>query len=156
MTRTKRKGATLDEVKRREICALLAAGCSRRAAARYVGCLPSAITATAAREKKFRHELQRSEQRVELGYIKNIQEAAKKSQYWRAAAWALERHNPEDYVARSPNTYTLDQVQQILNQFVEIIIGEIPSPAKRKGLLNRLYQLMAEHGIEERNLHDAS
>ena len=42
--------AVLDPTKRQRIAALLAVGCSRRVAARYVGCSPSTITRTAARD----------------------------------------------------------------------------------------------------------
>ncbi len=53
----------LDETKRKTIIALLANGSSRRMAAGYVGCAPSTITRTAARDPEFAAQLARTSRR---------------------------------------------------------------------------------------------
>lgn len=133
----------LDEIKKREILAILTVGCSRRTAARYVGCAADTITNTAQRDPAFAEQLAHAEHNAEIGYIKNIQKAAKKEQYWRAAAWALERRNPEDFAPRSPEVITVEQIQHLLAQFAEIIVEEVPVARYRKSILRRLGALKA-------------
>ena len=56
----KRHGSeVLDDAKRMAIVTMLAAGCSRRMAARYVECDPTTITRTAARDPVFAARLAR-------------------------------------------------------------------------------------------------
>ena len=128
----------LDEYKRREILAILAVGCSRRTAARYVGCDHSTIRRTAERDEEFAKKLRHAEYQTEIAYLRNIQNAAKKEQYWRAAAWALERINPEQYARRSPDVITIEQISRLLSQFADIIVEEVPVAKYRKNILKRL------------------
>ena len=125
----------LDQIKKSEI---LGVGCSRRTAAKYVGCAVSTIQNTATRDHEFAKDLYRAEQNAELGFMRNIQSAAKKTQYWRAAAWALERINPRDFAQRKPNTITVEQVRQLLTQFAEIVIEEVPVSKYRTRIIARL------------------
>ncbi len=128
----------LDEIKRREILAILAVGGSRRVAAKYVGCTARTIRNTARRDPQFAEQLHRKEYQSEIGYLENIRSAARNERYWRAAAWALERLNPERYGRRSPDAITIDQVKELLTQFAEIIVEEVPVPLFRKNVLKRL------------------
>ena len=133
----------LDLFKRREILAILAVGCSRRTAARYVGCSPSTIQNTAEREPEFAAQLEHAETRAEIGYMKQIQQAVHKEPYWRAAAWALERRNPQEYGLRRPEVLTLDEIKQLLAQFTEIVVAEVPVSQYRKNILKRLGRWIA-------------
>jgi len=136
----------LDQFKKREILALLTVGCSRRTAARYVGCATSTIQNTALRDAAFADELRRAEYKSEIGYLKSIQNAAKQEKYWRAAAWALERRNPQDFARRGPDVITVDQIKQILAQFAAIIVEEVPVAKHRKSILKRLGAMTAGLG----------
>jgi hypothetical protein len=131
----------LDEIKQREILAILSVGCSRRTAARYVGCAPTTIQNTADRDPKFAEKLRHAENQAELTWLKNINTAAKKEQYWRAAAWALEHIKPEQYAKRHPNVITVEQISQLLSQFAQIVSEEIPVDKYRKAVLNRFEEL---------------
>ena len=133
----------LDEIKKLEIVAILSVGCSRRTAASYVGCAVSTIQNTADRDPKFAEKLRHAEYQSEIAYLKNIQKAARKEQYWRAAAWALERRNPQEYGPRSPDVITVDQIRLILAEFAEIVVDEVPVPMYRKKILKRLDALTA-------------
>ena len=133
----------LDEGKKREILAILAVGGSRRTAARYVGCALSTIQKTAGRDPQFEQAIRRAEHQAELGYLQNIQTAAKKEQHWRAAAWALERRNPDEYGRRKPDVFTPGQVRSLLAQLAEIVLVEVPVAAFRKRILKRLDALCA-------------
>lgn len=128
----------LDTIKKREILAILAVGCPRCVAARYVGCSPSTIQNTAAREPQFAADLERVEARAELGYMQQIKQAVHLEKYWRAATWALERRNPQEYGMRRPEVLTLEQVRQLLGRFTEIVVTEVPVSRYRQNILKRL------------------
>lgn len=128
----------LDAIKKREILAILAVGCNRRVAASYVGCAPSTIQNTAAREPEFAAEIERVEARTELGYMQQIKKAVHSEQYWRAATWALERRNPQDYGMRRPDVLTFDEIKRLLAQFTEVVVDEVPVSQYRKNILKRL------------------
>ncbi len=76
------------EVVRAEICAVVAAGCSYRTAAKYVGCTVAAISALADRDPTFAHQLNKAVAQRELIPLSHIREASARS--WRAAAWLLQ------------------------------------------------------------------
>lgn len=128
----------LDGYKRREILAILAVGGSREMAAGYVGCSPTTIQNTADRDGKFAEQLRRKEKQWEIGYLDSIRTAARNERYWRAAAWALERINPGRYARRSPDAITIDQVKELLKQFAEVIVEEVPVDRYRKAIIKRL------------------
>ncbi|MFH1265281.1 MAG: hypothetical protein ABIK89_06095 [Planctomycetota bacterium] len=133
----------LDTTKKKEILAILSVGCSRRTAANYVGCAVSTIHNTADRDPEFADALRHAEYQSEIAYLKNIQKAARKEQYWRAAAWALERKNPAEYAARSPDVITVDQIKLVLAELTEIVVSEVPIPLYRKRILKRFDALGA-------------
>ncbi len=132
----------LDEVKRGEIVAIVTLGLSRRTAAKYVGCSPSTISRTARRDPEFGRRLRQASRQAELGFMRNIRDAAKKPQYWRAAAWALERLNPEDFASRGPNVITVAQFADLIGEFAQIVVDEVANPRDRKAILKRLDQLL--------------
>jgi hypothetical protein len=95
-------------------------------AAQFVGCAPTTIQNTAERDPKFAEELGKAKSNAEIALVKNIRNAAKKEQYWRAAAWALERAFPEKYARRGPDVITVDQIGILLIKFSEIVAEEVP------------------------------
>jgi hypothetical protein len=131
----------LDEGKQREIVAIISMGCSRRTAAQYVGCAPSTIQNTAERNEKFAEKLDRGRSQAVVTHVKNINSAAKKAQYWRAAAWALERLNPEEFAAPHPNAITLEQASRVIDYFARIVIEAVPVDAYRKSIVKRVEEL---------------
>lgn len=133
----------LDETKKREILAIIAVGCTRYTAARYVGCRPADIARTIGRDKIFAREVAKSEEAAEVYYLNQIKAAAKKEQYWRAAAWVLERRNPNRYAARGAYTITYDQLARLITQIAEIVGGEIRDADVREKILKRLNVLTA-------------
>lgn len=76
------------EVVRAEVCAVVAAGCSYRTAAKYVGCTVAAISALADRDPTFARQLNKAVAQRELIPLSHIREASARS--WRAAAWLLQ------------------------------------------------------------------
>ena len=124
----KRRGrpASLDEEKRAQIVALLANGSSRRVATTIVGCSPSTLTRTASRDPTFAEQLARAERNVEIEALRAIRHAAKLPCYWRAAAWLLERRNPDDFAHRPPRMFTRVEVLQVVSTVCEMLIGDMP------------------------------
>lgn len=79
----------LDATKRAEICAMLAAGCTFRTAARYVGVSAGAISMLLKRDESFRLQVDKALADRELIPLAQLNAASGKS--WRAAVWRLER-----------------------------------------------------------------
>ncbi len=104
----------LDETKRKTIIALLANGSSRRVAARYVGCSALTIARTAERDPDFAAEIDRAQQNAEIEALRYIRSAARKDRYWRAAAWILERRNPDEFAPRPPKLLTYEHLAEML------------------------------------------
>ena len=132
---------TLDDKQKLEIIAIIAVGCTRYTAARYVGCRPEDIAREIGRNRDFAQQVANAEEAAEVYYMRQIKAAAKKEQYWRAAAWVLERRNPNRYAARGAHTITLEQLSRLITQIGEIVGSEIQDAETRVKILKRLQQL---------------
>ncbi|MGA2620847.1 MAG: hypothetical protein ABSF26_24765 [Thermoguttaceae bacterium] len=124
----------LDEAKRMKILALLSNGSSRRTAACMVGCAPSTITYTAARDPQFAEEIARAERNVEIEALRAIRTAMRQERYWRAAAWVLERKNPDDFAPRPPKMFSQAEVCQLLSHVAEMLVGDLPEENCRRAI----------------------
>ena len=133
----------LTEKQKLEIIAIITVGCTRYTAAKYVGCRPIDIRHEIGRNRDFAHQLAQAEEAAEVYYMQQIKSAAKKEQYWRAAAWVLERRNPNRYAARGANTITFDQLSRLITQIGEIVGGEIKDAETRANILKRFQHLTA-------------
>jgi hypothetical protein len=130
----------LDEARRRTIIALVSNGSSRRMAAAYVGCSPSTITRTAARDPEFAARLARAEGNAETEALALIRKAARKERYWRAAAWILERKNPADFGPCKRDVVTEDRLRRVLGSLATLVVKDI-SDEKFEHVLWRLDQI---------------
>jgi len=144
MGRGKRKRILEDSQKRGRILGVLAIGCSLRAAARIVNCSPSTICREARLDPDFAAALEKAKGDSEVNFMKRIFDASKKDQYWRAAAWALERRHPEHYAPRAPEAITIGQIARLVAKLSQIIEEEIPAARFRKKVLARLDALTRE------------
>jgi len=139
-----RKSAQLDDRDRKVFLGLLQLGCSRRMAASYIGRSIQAITWAIRRDPNFAAEVSKSETSAEVGYLKNIRKAAEKEQYWRAAAWALERRNPNDFAPRAPDMVTREQFVAALTSLAETLSKELPDSRSVQRVLKRVHAMLAE------------
>ena len=126
----------LDNAKRREICALVAGGCTTKEAARYVHCSPRTIRREAARDPEFDANLRHSEMYAELSPLRAMQHAV--ATHWRAAAWFLERAYPERFARRNQNAWGLKQVRQLYSEVLNIIISEVVDPIQIHRIQKRM------------------
>lgn len=126
----------LDEFKRREICALVSAGCGIGTAARYVGCNPVTIRREALRNPDFHERLRRAELAAELEPLQAMKRAA--STHWRAAAWLLERSHPNRFGRRSAESVSPDQIESLMVQLGEAIAKELPDDATAERVARRI------------------
>src|SRR5262245_53946724 len=109
----------LNDSKRREVYALVSTGCSLSAAARYVGCCTRTIRREALRNQEFYDELRRAELACQVSPLRAVRRAAET--HWRAAAWLLERTDPDRFARRKPAQLTPGD----LEEFVDFVVGII-------------------------------
>ena len=132
----------MDEMKKREILAILAVGCTRQTAADYVGCHPSTIKRETERDEPFAAEIRRRETSAEIGFVRNIQDAAQKGQNWRAAAWLLERRYPDNFGPRKHGTITIVQASKLMKKLAQLVAEEVSVEKSRKMVLKRLQKMI--------------
>jgi hypothetical protein len=129
----------LDDVKRREICALVSVGCDLDTAAKYVGCSPSTIRREALRNEDFHDKLRAAELSGQVEPLRAVRSAASTS--WRAAAWLLERTNPRRFGRRDAAAYSEEEVSEILDYWVEVVFNELDGVPDIDGVYARILAL---------------
>lgn len=127
---------------KKRILTLLTAGCSRRAAARCVGCVPSTIANTALRDSEFALELTNAEANLETDLLEAVRNAAKVDRHWRAASWLLERKFPVDYTPHPPKLYNVDQISNLVEAVVATISDDL-TPEQRQRIIKKLDAILA-------------
>ncbi len=137
----------LDDVKRREVCALVSTGCGIVRAAKYVGCNPSTIRREALRNVDFHDLLRQAELSAELEPLRLLRQKA--TTHWRAAAWLLERTNPERFGKQEIQRLNQDQVMELFEHFLNVLVEEIPD----EQLQARIYQRLG--ATFRQDIHDA-
>ena len=113
----------LDDVKRGEVCALVSTGCSLQTAARYVGCSAVTIRREATRNADFYDQIRQAEIACQVSPLRAMRQAAKT--HWRAAAWLLERTDPQQFGRRNPDQLTPNQLKVFTDQIGEILATNI-------------------------------
>jgi len=114
----------LDDYKRREVCALVAVGCGIEGAARYVGCNAVTIRREALRNPEFHEQLRNAELTCELEPLRAMKRAA--ATHWRAAAWLLERTQPDRFARREADSLTPAEIDGMIACIAEEILAELP------------------------------
>jgi hypothetical protein len=133
----------LDAEKKEKILEALGQGFSVRFAARRVGCDEGTIRNAAKRDPEFAAEMDQRQYDAEFDMVKNIRQASATPQYWRAAAWNLERSHPDRYAPRGRHTITPEQVVHLGKQFIAAIERNVPEEI-RAPLIQDIRRLLGE------------
>lgn len=136
----KKKKLTKDQ--KRSVLAILTVGCSRKTAAKYIGFSYQTLLREIRASETFQAEVQKAEEESEVFYLNRIRTAAGKDQYWRAAAWALERRFPNRYAAKKAQGYTAEQVQGIVESLSTLVVEFIIGEEEQKKFLERAETLL--------------
>jgi len=87
-----------DSAKRGQFCAMVRTGCSLRNAAKHAGVKIASVYYACRTDPAFAAQLRAAEQERDLSGVRRINSAGEKS--WRAAAWVLERADPQSFSLR--------------------------------------------------------
>jgi hypothetical protein len=139
-----RKRQKLTPQQQSEVIAILSVGCSRAAAARCIRCTPYILRREILENSSFAEQVAKAEEGIELFYLTRIRSAAMKEQYWRAAAWTLERRLPNRYGVKKPESLTAEHVQQFMVKCMQVIADELPNKEQQEELINRLAEELEE------------
>jgi hypothetical protein len=115
-------------------------GASLEGAARYVGCAPSTIRREACRNADFCEALRRATFSAEVMPLQLMREFAKK--YWRAAAWLLERLDPQRFGKQSVRFVKPEEFHAYVQTLTEIAKESIHDPEDRKRVSDKLADLL--------------
>ena len=124
-----------------QICAMIGVGCSLRAAARLTDSRESTVRASLRRDKAFRARYVQAMRARELTPLRNLQDAGTK--HWRAAAWALERLNPEEYAARRPDLFSASEFTDFVEGFAIMLAKKIRLKDDRTAVRNAIHRYVA-------------
>jgi hypothetical protein len=92
-------------------------------AARHVGCSIFTIRREARRNPQFQQKLRGCQLATEMTPIATLRNAATSD--WRAAAWLLERTQPQDFGRRGPNSLGRHELSELVDRLSVIIRDEI-------------------------------
>lgn len=120
---------------------MISIGCDRETACKYLGLTSKQLSGLLEQDPEFLKQLSKAEATSELTHMQNLRNAAKDEKHWRASVWWLERHAPERYARRAPDTLTVAQLQQIIEELVEAIVCEVTNERDRLRLLNRFEKI---------------
>jgi len=140
-----------DELKRAEFLGMVKSGCTIRYAARRVGVDPATVRHACRRDPLLADRVARAEQERDVLSVRRIQNAGEKS--WRAAAWLLERAEPQEFSLRHKNRdpWTV-RGQRRLKSFVTGIVHKVLidclETGKRQATSNRATELIDERLAE--------
>lgn len=126
----------LDETKRREICALVTAGVSLKLAADYVGCSYVTVYRERQRDQDFREQLGRARAVRQLGPLQAMRQASQT--HWRAAAWMLERTEPDRFGRRTRNAFGAKELRALKRDLLDIFDEAIDHPQLREEVTQRM------------------
>jgi hypothetical protein len=114
-------------------------GSTLRAAAQFVGVSASTVRREIGRNPRFGHRLDRARVARDLGPVHIVQEAAETD--WRAAAWFLERTQPERFSKRPPNMVSEQELVSLLFRVQEAATEEFDDPEALGRFAGRLAAL---------------
>ena len=120
----KRRQKPLSKAEREVALAMLAVGVSRESASRSLGRASKTIDELFQSDDSFAKAVLKAEEESEQYYLSRIREASKDVRGWRAAAWMLERRQPERYGIHKAGSLSVEAVQRFLDYFFLVLSEE--------------------------------
>jgi hypothetical protein len=134
----------LDAKKMRELLDLIAHGTSVEEAARVVGVSLRTVQREAKYNEFFDHDLQLALQCTNVDCEKIMLRAART--HWRAAAWMLERSDPDHYSKRPPNSCSPETLLGVMGWLIEAALEA--TPAEHREAVFRRTQAAADKAFD--------
>ena len=120
---------SLTPVKRAELCSLVSSGIDLEEAVGYVGCSPRTVRRHAERDDDFRRTLTQAQLASRLDPAHYLRKAAQTD--WRAAAWLLERTDPDQFLPRDRANCSPQELTIVVDRIVEAALGQIDDQETR-------------------------
>lgn len=130
----------LDETKRAQLCAMVAAGVHVHTAARLMGCNRNTVHNEARRNRQFARALKRAKSQAQIHPLRTMQQAATTN--WRAAAWWLERLAPETFAQPVAAVLGKREANKFVADLIRIIDETVNSPVERARMTELLSAAM--------------
>lgn len=133
----------LDDVKKREICALVTAGMSLTKVARYVGCHRRTIYNEQQRDPEFAQRMRRAGLAAELNPLETMRRKA--ATHWRAAAWMIERQDRREAEDRAEAArFTRAELKVLAERVKEMVSGVVLDPFHGPHIEQKIENLFLE------------
>jgi hypothetical protein len=137
----------LDPMAYKVILRVLATGGTIRMAADAVGCSRRTIQVAAQREPEFRKAIKQFQSQSKTDSLMTLADAAKENA--QIAYKRLRMLYPNDY-ARKPDTVPVKHAREVMDRFVDGIIGEVRDPAALERIRRRLSR--SKRDVRERKI----
>jgi hypothetical protein len=134
----------LDAMERTKLCELLKVGCTRLAAAKYVGLTLEQLEAQIARDETLAKDLLRAEGAAALAFMGNVRKASSDEKQWRSSVWWLEQQARIDRLTGPDRLTFTEAVLETLERFAEMIVAEVTDVHRRSALLTHLVNIAAQ------------
>jgi hypothetical protein len=126
----------LDDLKRRDVCTLIAVGCGMTETARYVGCSVSTVRREMAQNPDFKQKVRGAALSAQIEPLRAMRQAA--ATHWRAAAWMLERTNPRRFARPYLKSLQAEDIYAVVQEVIESAADEIQDENTRHRVCRRL------------------
>jgi hypothetical protein len=136
------RSLTLD--KQQELLAHVAHGSTVEESAETIGVSLRTVQREAQENESFNRDLHRALDSAPTDPYQLMLRAART--HWRAAAWLLERSDPDRFGKRSPNSCRPEQMMELASSLIEAALAFVPS--EQRELLDRRLQTVADETLE--------
>ena len=142
---TNRRGtkSCLTQDRKDSICAVVAMGCTLKAAADFVGVARRTVYSRTDRDPEFAAALLAARSRGQILNLGIIKKAAE-DRDWRAAAWILTHCHQKAFALRRSEGITSEQLGVLFGRFTEMLLGEVRDRDERERIATRLDRMSRE------------
>lgn len=128
----------------KQAVSVVSVGCSRTAAAKFLGITLSEFEQFVRTNKEFAKDLGKAEAGVEVKHMQCVLQSVKDKADWRKSIWWLEHMRPEQYGKQDATARENKRMDSFLKAIVDVIALEVQDKSTRSRLLDRLAKLREE------------